>query len=163
MSPRIGLGFDIHAFSAEPDRPLVLGGVKVPASRGLAGHSDADVIAHAVADALLGAAGMGDLGDHFPDDDPRWKGADSMVLLAQVVSEVTGGAAAAASIVNVDCAVLLAAPRLSPYRATIQQNLSEACGAPVTVKAKNPEGLGAPGRGEGVACWAVALIDVGER
>ena len=155
---RVGLGFDVHPFSDDPDRPLVLGGVEVPGSRGLAGHSDADVVAHAVADALLGAAGQGDLGSHFPASDPAWAGADSLVLLGRVV-EVIGTAGWHA--VNVDCAVVLEAPALAPLRAEMQHRLSSQVGAEVTVKAKRPEGLGALGRGEGVACWAVALLERG--
>ncbi len=155
---RVGLGFDVHPFSDDPDRPLVLGGVEVPGSRGLAGHSDSDVVAHAVADALLGAAGQGDLGSHFPDTDPAWAGADSLVLLGRVV-EVIG--TAGWHTVNVDCAVVLEAPALAPLRAEMQHRLSAQVGAEVTVKAKRPEGLGALGRGEGVACWAVALLDRG--
>ena len=155
---RVGLGFDVHPFSDDPDRPLVLGGVEVPGSRGLAGHSDSDVVAHAVADALLGAAGQGDLGSHFPDTDPAWAGADSLVLLGRVV-EVIG--TAGWHTVNVDCAVVLEAPALAPLRAEMQHRLSAQVGAEVTVKAKRPEGLGALGRGEGVACWAVALLERG--
>lgn len=161
MTTRVGLGFDVHPFSEDGDRPLVLGGVRIPGERGLAGHSDADVIAHAVADALLGAAGLGDLGERFPDDDERWAGADSMGLLTAVVADVTGvgGAGRHRRILNVDCAVVLSAPRLSPHRQEIQRRLTAACGADVTVKAKRPEGLGALGRAEGVACWAVALVE----
>jgi 2-C-methyl-D-erythritol 2,4-cyclodiphosphate synthase len=154
----VGLGFDVHPFSDDATRPLVLGGVRVAEARGLAGHSDADVVVHAVADALLGAAGMGDLGGRFPDDDPRGAGADSRDLLAQVVDDLR---AAGAEPVNVDCAVALEAPRLAPHRDEMQRRLSDVVGAPVTVKAKRPEGLGALGRGEGVACWAVALVERG--
>ena len=158
MSIRVGLGFDVHPFSDDPDRPLVLAGVHLTGARGLAGHSDADVITHAVADALLGAAGLGDLGGRFPDTDPQWAGADSLRLLAHVVDELhTAGWQA----VNVDCAVLLEAPRLAPHREQMQERLTEVVGADVTVKAKRPEGLGALGRAEGVACWAVALVEHG--
>ena len=156
MTIRVGLGFDAHRFSADPNRPLRLGGVTLPGEQGLVGHSDADVIAHAVADALLGAAGQGDLGQHYPDDDPAWAGADSLRLLAGAVSLVR---AAGWRPVNVDCAVVLEAPRLAPYRSSMQERLSEVVGADVSVRAKRPEGLGALGRGEGVACWAVALIE----
>jgi len=155
---RVGLGFDVHPFSDDPDRPLVLGGVHVGGERGLAGHSDADVIAHAVADALLGAAGLGDLGGRFPDTDPQWAGADSIRLLAVVIDDLH---AAGWRAVNVDCAVLLEAPRLAPHREQMQQRLADAVGVDVTVKAKRPEGLGALGRAEGVACWAVALVERG--
>lgn len=152
------MGFDVHPFSDVPGRPLVLGGVEVPGSPGLAGHSDADVVAHAVADALLGAAGQGDLGSHFPDTDPVWSGADSLVLLGRVVELV---ATAGWKPVNVDCSVVLEAPRLVPYRARMQERLSAEVGADVTVKAARAEGMGALGRGEGVACWAVALLERG--
>ena len=168
MSWRVGLGFDVHAFSDLPGRRLVLAG-EVLEGRGLAGHSDADVIAHAVADALLGAAGLGDLGGMFPDDDPAWRDADSLVLLAGVVEKVTGGVAGApaggstrARVGNVDCAVVLDEPRLAPYRGAMQQRLSALVGAPVSIKPKRAEGLGALGRGEGIACWAVALIETVE-
>jgi len=153
-STRVGQGFDIHRFSDDPSRSLVLGGVSFEGA-GLDGHSDADVVAHAVADALLGAAGLGDIGEHFPDSDPRWKGVDSMVLLAHVSSLVRD---AGWSIGNVDCSVVCETPKLSPHRAAMQDNLSRACGAPVSVKGRRAEGLGALGRREGIACWAVAVI-----
>ena len=152
---RVGQGFDVHPFSPDPDRPLVLGGVTFPGERGLAGHSDADVIAHAITDALLGAAGLGDIGQHFPDTDPQWQGADSLDLLARAVADVRAAGFAPG---NVDCTVVLDAPKLAPRRAEVQARLSEVVGAPVTVKGKRPEGLGALGRGEGVACFAVALV-----
>jgi 2-C-methyl-D-erythritol 2,4-cyclodiphosphate synthase len=158
MTVRVGLGFDVHPFSDDSTRPLVLGGVHLSGERGLAGHSDADVIAHALADALLGAAGLGDLGARFPDTDPRWAGADSLQLLAQVVADVR---AAGWDPVNVDCAVVLEAPRLAPHRDQMQQRLREVVGADVIVKAKRAEGLGALGRAEGIACWAVALVESG--
>src|SRR5207302_7964745 len=116
---------------------------------GLAGHSDADVVAHAVADALLGAAGLGDLGTRFPDTDPAWKGADSLQLLGRVVTEVTK----AWRVGNVDCALVLEAPRLASYRPMMEARLSDVVGAPVSVKPKRAEGLGALGRAEGIACW----------
>src|SRR5256885_641081 len=150
MATRVGLGFDVHAFSDDPDRRLVLGGVAVPAERGLAGHSDADVVAHAVADALLGAAGLGDLGERFPDTDPAWAGANSMRLLASVVDVV---ADRGWNPTNVDVTVVLEAPRLAPHRAAMQRRLGEVVGVDVAVKAKRAEGLGALGRGEGVAAW----------
>jgi 2-C-methyl-D-erythritol 2,4-cyclodiphosphate synthase len=155
MSIRVGLGFDVHPFSDDAARPLVLGGVHLPGERGLAGHSDADVVAHAVADALLGASGLGDLGECFPDTDPQWAGADSMNLLERVVADVR---VAGWRPVNVDCAVLLEAPRLAPHRQLMRERLGAVVGSDVTVKAKRPEGLGALGRGEGIACWAVALV-----
>jgi 2-C-methyl-D-erythritol 2,4-cyclodiphosphate synthase len=153
---RVGLGFDAHPFSSEAGRPLVLGGVVLEGERGLQGHSDADVIAHAVADALLGACGLDDLGTRFPASDPAWAGADSIGLLSTVAGEVK---AAGFRPVNVDVAVVLEAPRLAPHRAAMQARLSEAVGAPVGVKPKSPEGLGSLGRGEGVAAWAVAVVD----
>ncbi|HEX4979518.1 MAG TPA: 2-C-methyl-D-erythritol 2,4-cyclodiphosphate synthase [Acidimicrobiales bacterium] len=154
MRVRVGIGFDVHPFSDDPARPLVLGGVRF-AGRGLAGHSDADVVAHAVTDAVLGAAGLGDIGSFFPDDDPRWAGADSLELLRLAAGAVGAGGLA---IGNVDCSVVLEAPKLAPRRTEMQERLSAAAGAPVTVKAKRAESLGALGRGEGVACWAVALV-----
>ena len=152
---RIGHGFDVHPVGDDPSRPLVLGGVRFDGP-GLAGHSDADVVAHAVADALLGAAGLGDIGVHFSDTDPRWAGADSVELLRAVVAGVGG---AGFRILNVDCTVVLEAPKLAPRRDDMQACLTAAVGAPVTVKGKRAEGLGAIGRAEGVACWAVALLD----
>ena len=153
---RVGLGFDVHAFSDDAGRRLVLGGVEIDGERGLAGHSDADVIAHAVADALLGAAGIGDLGGLFPASDPTWKDADSIELLIEVRGRV---AAAGWRAVNVDCAVVLEAPTLAPHRQAMEARLRGAAGADVSVKAKRAEGLGAIGRQEGVACWAVALVE----
>ena len=152
---RVGQGFDVHPFSDDDARPLVLGGVSFPGERGLAGHSDADVIAHAVTDALLGAAGLGDIGQHFPDTDPALAGADSIGLLTRAVADVR---AAGWSPQNVDCTVVLEAPKLAPQRDAIHERLSGAVGAPVTVKGKRAEGLGALGRAEGVACFAVALL-----
>ena len=151
---RIGQGFDIHPFVDDPDRPLVLGGV-VFEGRGLGGHSDADPVAHACTDALLGAAGLGDIGLHFPDSDPRLAGADSLVLLAEAVAIVRR---AGWEISNVDCTVVLEEPRLAPRRAQMQDGLEAVIGAPVSVKGKRAEGLGALGRQEGVACLAVALL-----
>lgn len=152
---RIGMGFDIHPFSPDPHRRLVLGGVVVSEGGGLGGHSDADVICHAVADAVLGAAGADDLGVLFPDSDPRWEGADSLRLLTEAASLVgTQGW----EIIDVDAAVVLDAPRLAHHRSEMIDKLSEAAGATVRVKAKRAEGLGSLGRGEGIACWAVALL-----
>jgi 2-C-methyl-D-erythritol 2,4-cyclodiphosphate synthase len=153
---RVGLGFDVHAFSDDPSRRLVLGGVHLPGERGLAGHSDADVVAHAIADAVLGACGLGDLGDHFPDTDPAWAGADSLAILAGVVAQA---GAAGWRVGNVDCTVVLEAPKLAPHRAAMVDTLGAVLGADVSVKATRAEGLGAIGRGEGVACWAVALVE----
>lgn len=152
---RIGQGFDLHRFSDDPARPLVLGGVRFDGGPGLAGHSDADAIAHAVTDALLGAAGLADIGELFPDTDPRFAGADSMALLAQAVRAV-GEAGFRAG--NVDCTVVLEAPKLAPRKAEIQQRLTDVVGAPVTVKGKRAESMGAIGRREGIACFAVAIL-----
>jgi 2-C-methyl-D-erythritol 2,4-cyclodiphosphate synthase len=151
---RVGIGFDVHPF-ADDDTPLVLGGVQFEGP-GLAGHSDGDVIIHAVIDALLGAAGLGDIGEHFPDTDPQWAGADSATLLDAVRSRL---AEDGWKVINVDCSVVLDAPKLAPKRAEMQELLSYKVDAPVTVKGKRPEGLGALGRGEGIAAWAVALVD----
>ncbi|HZM37751.1 MAG TPA: 2-C-methyl-D-erythritol 2,4-cyclodiphosphate synthase [Acidimicrobiales bacterium] len=152
---RVGQGFDVHRFSDDPARPLVLGGVTFPEGPGLAGHSDADVVAHAVTDALLGAAGLGDIGQHFPDTDPAWAGADSLDLLGRAVADVR---AAGWEPQNVDCTVVLERPKLAPHRAAMCERLTVAVGAPVTIKGKRAEGLGALGRAEGVACLAVALV-----
>jgi len=153
MIPRVGLGFDIHPFSDDPGRPLILGGIVV-AGPGLAGHSDADVVAHAVADALLGAAGLGDIGTHFPDSDPAYAGINSMELLARVVLTVSTDW----EIGNVDVTVVLEAPRLAPHKAAMERSLTDVVGAPVSLKAKRAEALGALGRREGVACFAVAIL-----
>jgi len=153
---RVGQGFDIHAFSDDADRRLVLGGVEFAGERGLVGHSDADVITHAVIDAVLGASGLGDIGQLFPDTDAAYAGADSMVLLAEAMRQV---ADAGWSVANVDCVVVAERPKLAPRRAEIEVLLSAAVGAPVSVKGKRAEGLGAIGRVEGIACWTVALIE----
>ena len=153
---RVGQGFDVHPFSDDATRALVLGGVVFAGERGLAGHSDADVIAHAVTDALLGAAGLGDIGQHFPDTDPALAGADSIDLLRRAVADVRAGGWEPG---NVDCTVVLEAPKLAPRRDEIQARLTAAVGAPVTVKGKRAEGLGALGRQEGIACFAVALVE----
>jgi 2-C-methyl-D-erythritol 2,4-cyclodiphosphate synthase len=155
---RVGLGFDVHPFA--PGRPLVLGGVDVPAERGLAGHSDADALTHAVADALLGALALGDLGQHFPDTDPRWRGISSQLLLGEVVQRVR---AAGGTVVNVDATVVAEGPRLAGWLDAMQKQLAATLGlAPgrVSVKAKRAEGLGALGRHEGIAAMAVALVEV---
>lgn len=154
MEIRVGQGFDVHPFSEAEDRPLVLGGRHF-AGPGLAGHSDADVIAHACADALLGAAGLGDLGMLFPDDDPTFAGADSMRLLAEVVRRVRADGWVPG---NIDCSVIAEAPKLAEGRAEMQATLSAVVGAPVTVKGRRPEGMGALGRREGIACFASAVV-----
>ena len=153
--PLVGIGFDVHRFSDDPQRRLVLGGVLFEGERGLEGHSDADAIAHACCDAILGVAGLGDIGSLFPDDDERWRGADSLALLAEAAERVrrTGR-----QIGNIDCSVVAERPKLAPRRAEMQARLSEAAGAPVTVRGKRAESLGALGRGEGIACWAVAVL-----
>ena len=156
MQIRIGNGFDIHRFEDAPsDRVLVLGGVSFAGERALVGHSDADVIAHAIADALLGAAGLGDIGTHYPDTDPAWKGADSLQLLADVVKKVQG---VGWEVSNVDCSVVCEAPKIAPYRDAMVAALSQIVGAPVSVKGRRSEQLGAIGRGEGIMCFASALL-----
>ena len=153
---RVGHGFDTHRFSDDPDRPLILGGITFEGAPGLVGHSDGDAVAHAVADALLSAAGLGDIGVLFPDTDDQWAGADSIGLLADAVARLD---AAGWRVVNADCTVVAEAPRIAPQRDAMQARLSAAVSAPVTVKGKRAEALGALGRGEGLACWAVALIE----
>ena len=153
---RVGQGFDVHRHVDDPDRPLVLGGCTFTGAPGLAGHSDADVPAHAAADALLGAAGLGDLGALFPDTDPAWAGADSIRLLAEVAARVRS---AGWSIGNVDVKIVCERPRIAPRKAEMEQRLSAAVGAPVTVSGRRAEGLGAIGRQEGIAAWAVAVIE----
>lgn len=150
----VGIGFDSHRFAA--GRRLVIGGVEIPYERGLDGHSDSDVLAHAVIDALLGAAGTGDIGEHFPDTDERWRDADSMRLLASVVERLH---ADGFEVMNVDCTVVMEAPKLSPYKTAIRERLAAVLGielARVNVKASTGEGMGFVGRGEGVASLAVA-------
>jgi 2-C-methyl-D-erythritol 2,4-cyclodiphosphate synthase len=153
---RIGIGYDSHRMVA--GRPLVIGGVRIPYELGLEGHSDADVLAHAVMDALLGAAGLGDIGEHFPDTQEAWRGADSMQLLGAIVAMVIAGGQ---ELVNVDCTVVMEAPKLGSHRIAIRERLAEALGLPVArvnVKASTGEGMGFVGRGEGVAAFAVASL-----
>ncbi len=157
MTVRTGLGIDTHAFA--PDRALVLGGVEIPHEQGLAGHSDADVLTHAVIDALLGAAGLGDIGGYFPDTDPRFKDADSVELLRTVVASLGEHGFA---IVNVDATVVLERPKLAPHREAIRDTLAAALGlarGSVNVKATTGEGIGFVGRGEGAAAMAVATVE----
>jgi 2-C-methyl-D-erythritol 2,4-cyclodiphosphate synthase len=149
---RTGIGIDTHRFAA--GRPLILGGVEIPAERGLAGHSDADVLTHAIIDALLGAAGLGDIGRHFPDTDEAWRDADSMALLRTVLEQV---AAAGWTVAHVDATVMLERPRLAPHRDAIQASLAAALGS-VNVKFTTGEGMGFVGREEGVAALAVATL-----
>jgi 2-C-methyl-D-erythritol 2,4-cyclodiphosphate synthase len=146
----VGIGYDSHRFAA--GRALILGGVEIDHPRGLAGHSDADVLTHAVIDALLGAAGSGDIGTLFPDDEERWRDADSIDLLRTVVGTIRG------EIVNVDATVVCEEPRLGPYREQIERLLADATSARVSVKATSNEGMGWIGRGEGIACIAVASV-----
>lgn len=154
---RVGIGYDIHAFDAA--RTLVLGGIKVPGSWGLKGHSDADVLLHAIADAFLGAAGLGDLGDHFPDTDPEWEGAPSAVLIAEVLAKVRAKGWVPA---NVDATVIAERPKLAPYREAIEARVASLLSldeSAVNVKATTNEALGAVGRGEGMAAMAVVLLE----
>lgn len=155
---RVGQGFDVHRHTDDPERVLVLGGCAFPGERGLVGHSDADVAAHAAADALLGAAGLGDLGTHFPDTDPRWAGADSIAILAAVAAMVRD---AGWRIGNVDVKVVCERPKLAGRKAEMEQHLTNAAGAPVSVSGRRAEGLGAIGRQEGIAGYAVAVITRG--
>ena len=153
---RTGIGYDVHAFGEK--RPLKLGGVQVEHEEGLRGHSDADVLLHAITDALLGAASLGDIGQHFPPDDPSFRGADSLALLRQVVGLLR---TVGYSVVNVDATVIAERPKLQPYISSMRQRIAIALGIPetsVSVKATTSEGLGALGRGEGIAALATALI-----
>jgi 2-C-methyl-D-erythritol 2,4-cyclodiphosphate synthase len=154
---RTGIGIDTHRFESGP--ALILGGVRIPHQRGLAGHSDADVLAHAVIDALLGAAGEGDIGEHFPDTDRRYAGADSLELLRTVVGLL---AVRHLAIRHVDATVMMERPKLGPHRAAIRRSLASALGVDeeaVNVKATTGEGMGFVGRGEGVAALAVATLE----
>ncbi|HEX3693579.1 MAG TPA: 2-C-methyl-D-erythritol 2,4-cyclodiphosphate synthase [Solirubrobacteraceae bacterium] len=160
MSTLSGIGYDSHRLA--PGRPLVLGGVEIPCEVGLDGHSDADVLTHAVIDALLGAAGLGDVGEHFPDSDERYRDADSLELLARVLPLVF---AQGLELVNVDATVVMERPKLAPHRQAIRESLASALGiapARVNVKASTGEGIGFVGRGEGVAALAVASLRVAE-
>jgi len=152
-SLRVGLGFDVHAFGG--DGPVVLGGVEIASAVGLAGHSDADVAAHAVADALLGAVGLPDLGTLFPASDDAYRDASSIELLREVVGRV---ADAGWCVSNVDVVIAAERPALADHIGAMAANLGEVLGAPVSVKPKRTEGVGAVGRGEGIAAWAVALV-----
>ncbi len=156
MKIRIGHGYDVHRLVAE--RPLILGGVEIPWDKGLLGHSDADVLAHAITDALLGAAALGDIGCLFPDSDPQYKNADSLKLLAEVVRVLRAAGYAPG---NIDATVLAQAPKLKPYIPEMRKRLAEVCGlamSEVSVKATTEEGLGFTGAGEGIAAHAVCLI-----
>jgi 2-C-methyl-D-erythritol 2,4-cyclodiphosphate synthase len=151
---RTGLGIDSHRFAA--GRRLILGGVEIAHERGLDGHSDADVLAHAITDAILGAASLGDIGTHFPDTDERWRGADSIELLREIVRRVS---AAGWRVEHVDATVMLERPKLAPHREAIMARLGEAIGASVHVKATTGERMGFVGREEGVAALAVATLE----
>lgn len=152
MALAVGIGYDSHRFAA--GRRLVLAGVEVPHEVGLEGHSDADVLTHAVIDAILGAAGLGDLGRHFPPDDPQWRDADSLDLLRTATGMVSG------RVVNADATVVCEAPRIEPQRSQMERELSSALSAPASVKATTNEGMGWVGRHEGIACIAVVLVDL---
>ena len=153
---RIGQGFDVHALA--PERKLVIGGVEIPFDRGLAGHSDADVLLHAICDALLGAAGLGDIGTHFPDTDPRYKGIDSRKLVREV-ARLLG--ANELRVVNIDSTIIAQAPKMAPHIPRMRENIAADLGIGVrlvNVKAKTAERLGSLGRGEGIAAEAIALV-----
>ena len=152
---RVGQAFDVHAHTDDPDRTLILGGVRFEGERGLAGNSDADIVAHVCCDAILGAAGLGDIGQMFPDTDPALKGADSIELLRRAADAVR---AAGWHPGNIDLSVVLDRPKLVSVKDAMQRNLSDAAGCPVTITGRRTEGVGAFGRGEGVAAWAVALV-----
>ena len=161
LSPRTGTGFDVHAFSGEG--PVMLGGIAVPHARGLAGHSDADVVLHAITDALLGAGGIGDIGEHFPPSDPQWKGASSDRFLAHAAALLRSKGAI---LDHVDCTVIAEEPKVGPYRAAMRERIAEILGITldqVSVKATTTEGLGFTGRREGIAAQAVASIRIGQR
>jgi len=154
---RVGFGFDLHPLVAS--RPLILGGVTVASDVGLDGHSDADALSHAIGEALLGALALGDLGRHFPDTDPRYRGISSLVLLGHVIELVRGRGGV---LVNVDATVLAQAPKLAPHLPEMAKRLSGVLGIPVdrtSVKAKSPEGLGLVGRREGIAAMAVVSVE----
>jgi 2-C-methyl-D-erythritol 2,4-cyclodiphosphate synthase len=152
---RIGTGYDSHRLAE--GRKLILGGVEIPHDKGLLGHSDGDALTHAIIDALLGAAGLGDIGKHFPDTDPRYKDADSIGLLKKVKSLLSEKGFA---VVNVDSTVIAEAPKLAPYIDVMKKNLSAALGTDaVSIKAKSNEGMGFAGRGEGIAAMAVCLVE----
>jgi 2-C-methyl-D-erythritol 2,4-cyclodiphosphate synthase len=152
VSARVGIGYDVHPFEA--GRRLVLGGVEIPHERGLGGHSDADVLTHAVIDAILGAGGLGDLGTLFPPDEEQWRGAQSLDLLAVALGSLSG------RVLNVDATLICEEPRIGPHRAEMERLLAEALSARVSVKATTNEGLGWIGRGEGIACVAVAMVEL---
>jgi 2-C-methyl-D-erythritol 2,4-cyclodiphosphate synthase len=157
---RVGIGYDVHAFaSAAANRALMLGGIEIPSAQGLAGHSDADVLLHALVDALLGAAALGDIGTHFPSSDSRWAGAPSRDFLAHAMTLLR---AESWRVVNVDATVVAERPRLAPHISAMRQRLAELTGLEcerISVKSKTTDGLGFTGRSEGIACYVVALIE----
>lgn len=161
MKVRVGTGLDVHPFGEEDERPLVLAGVEIAGAPGLAGHSDADVVAHAITDALLGATARGDLGERFGVDEPEVAGAASLGLLATVVAEL---AADGWRVGNLDCTVVAQRPRLAAYRAAMREALAATCTVDpdqVSVKFTTTDRLGSLGRGEGIACWAAVLVERG--
>ena len=156
LIPRTGLGFDVHAFAGEG--PIMMGGISIPFERGLAGHSDADVVLHSITDALLGAAGLGDIGQHFPPGDPKWKGADSSIFLSHAAELVHGSGG---QVDFVDCTVICEAPKIGPHRESMRTRVAEILGIPlaaVSIKATTTERLGFTGRREGIAAQAIANI-----
>jgi 2-C-methyl-D-erythritol 2,4-cyclodiphosphate synthase len=154
MGLRVGIGYDSHRL--EEGARLIVGGVEIEHERGLVGHSDADVLAHAITDAVLGASGLGDIGQLFPPDEERWRDADSIDMLRVALAQVGG------AILNVDVTLICEEPKLEPHKPEISARLGEVLSAPVNVKASTNEGMGAIGRGEGIACIAVVLIDTGD-
>ena len=162
-SLRIGFGFDAHRFCEPGDsRPLILGGIEIPDSRGLEGHSDADALTHAICDALLGAVGLGDIGKHFPDSDPQWKNARSVDLLAIVYGKIRA-TNPRRKIVNIDATVVAQAPKIAPHEAAIKKSLSivlQIGAAQINIKATTTERMGFAGRGEGIAACAAVLLSI---
>jgi 2-C-methyl-D-erythritol 4-phosphate cytidylyltransferase/2-C-methyl-D-erythritol 2,4-cyclodiphosphate synthase len=159
LRPSTGMGFDVHSFAG--DGPVMLGGIEIAHERGLSGHSDADVVLHAITDALLGAAGLGDIGEHFPPGDPRWKGADSALFLAHAIELLR---ARGAQIDHIDCTIIAEAPKIGPHRTAMRARIAKIAGLSVdqvSVKATTTEGLGFTGRREGIAAQAIASIRMG--
>lgn len=158
---RLGIGYDVHKLVE--GRKLLIGGVQIPHDKGLLGHSDADVLLHAICDALLGAAGLGDLGEHFPDTDSQWKGIHSLVLLKETAKKILS---LGFKVNNVDCVIIAETPKMSPYRSAMKTNIAAALQVDVNqinIKATTEEGLGFTGKKEGIAAWAVVTIESDER
>ena len=154
MDFRVGFGYDVHRLV--PDRPLILGGVSIDSPLGLLGHSDADCLIHSICDALLGAAGLGDIGMHFPDSDPAYKDISSMILLSKVKDKIVG---LGFKVQNIDATIVAQAPKLSPYMPDMKRNISTTIACPnVNIKATTTEGLGFCGQGLGIACYSTALL-----